>query len=58
MAVSAWMRSLVTADMQILGVKEGFPELPESSIVLLRTASTQSPIIDSLAEHIVEGFRL
>ena len=58
LAVSAWMRSLVTADMQILGVKEGFPELPEASIVLQRTSSTQSPIIDSLAEHIVEGFRL
>ncbi|WP_218013977.1 LysR substrate-binding domain-containing protein [Halomonas sp. BL6] len=58
LAVSAWMRSLVTSDMQILGEPEGFPELPESSIVLLRTASKPSPIIDSLAEHIVEGFRL
>ena len=58
LAVSAWMRSLVTADMQILGKKEGFPELPEASIVLQHTSSTQSPIIDSLAEHIVEGFRL
>ncbi|OJA03925.1 LysR substrate-binding domain-containing protein [Halomonas sp. QHL1] len=58
LAVSAWMRSLVTADMQILGEKEGFPALPEASIVLQRTSSSQSPIIDSLAEHIVEGFRL
>ncbi|MEA2120308.1 LysR substrate-binding domain-containing protein [Halovibrio sp. HP20-50] len=58
LAVSAWMRSLVTADMQILGAKEGFPELPEASIILQRTSSTQSPIIESLAEHIVEGFRL
>ncbi|MCO7244692.1 LysR substrate-binding domain-containing protein [Halomonas sp. Mc5H-6] len=58
LAVSAWMRSLVTAEMQILGKEEGFPELPESSIVLLHTSSTQSPIIDSLAEHIGEGFRL
>jgi len=58
LAVSAWMRSLVTTEMQILGKEEGFPELPEASIVLLRTSSTQSPIIDSLAEHISEGFRL
>ncbi|MCZ0927018.1 LysR substrate-binding domain-containing protein [Halomonas janggokensis] len=58
LAVSAWMRSLVTAEMQILGKEEGFPELPEASIVLLHTSSTQSPIIDSLAEHIGEGFRL
>lgn len=58
LAVSAWMRSLVTADMQILGKKEGFPELPEASIVLQHTSATQSPIVDSLAEHIVEGFRL
>jgi DNA-binding transcriptional LysR family regulator len=57
LAVSAWMNSLVTPDMQVLGEKEGFPPLPEASIVLLRTSSTQSPIIDSLAEHIVEGFR-
>lgn len=58
LAISAWMSSLVTPDMQVLGKEEGFPELPESSIVLLRTSSTQSPIIDSLAEHIIEGFHL
>lgn len=58
LAVSAWMSSLVTPDMQVLGKEEGFPDLPEASIVLLRTSSTRSPIIDGLAEHIMEGFRL
>ncbi|GGW33323.1 LysR substrate-binding domain-containing protein [Vreelandella hamiltonii] len=58
LAVSAWMHSLVTPDMLILGRQEGYPALPEASIVLQRTSQTQSPIIDSLAEHIAEGFRL
>ncbi|XQU07727.1 LysR substrate-binding domain-containing protein [Halomonas sp. LY9] len=57
LAVSAWMQSLVTPDMLILGKQEGYPTLPEASIVLQRTSNTQSPIIDSLAEHIAEGFR-
>ncbi|WP_252107328.1 MULTISPECIES: LysR substrate-binding domain-containing protein [unclassified Halomonas] len=57
LAVSAWMQSLVTEDMQILG-DDLFPTLPEVSIVLVRSTSAHSPIIDSLAEHIQEGFRL
>lgn len=32
--------------------------LPLNSIVLLRNESSQSPVTECLAEHIVEGFRL
>lgn len=57
LAVSAWMKSLVTADMRILGEAEGFPSLPDSSIVLLRAPGANSPVVEGLARHIVEGFR-
>lgn len=58
LAVSAWMHSLVTADVRILDEADGFPPLPESSIVLIRSPHSTSPIVVGLAEHIIEGFRL
>nr|WP_211235505.1 LysR substrate-binding domain-containing protein [Halomonas anticariensis] len=57
LAVSAWMRSLVTPGMRILGEEDGFPTLPDASIVLLRTPGAHSPAIDGLASHIIEGFK-
>ena len=50
--------SPLTADMRLLGEAEGMPELPLSSIVLLRNERSQSQVSETLAEHIVEGFRL
>jgi hypothetical protein len=44
--------------MRILGEAEGMPTLPMTSIVLLRHPQRQSQVTDTLAEHIVEGFRL
>ncbi len=58
LAVTAQLQSLITPDMRILGKAEGLPELPLCSIVLLRNTRTQSPVSESLAEHIVEGFRM
>jgi DNA-binding transcriptional LysR family regulator len=58
LAVTAQLRSLITPDMRILGEAEGLPTLPMTSIVLLRHPQRQSQVIDTLAEHIVEGFRL
>ena len=58
LAVTAQLQSLVTADMRLLGEAEGMPELPLSSIVLLRNERSQSQVSETLAEHIVEGFRL
>ncbi len=58
LAVTAQLQSLITPDMRILGKAENLPELPMSSIVLLRNSRTQSPVTETLAEHIAEGFRL
>ena len=58
LAVTAQLQSLVTADMRVLGEAEGMPELPSCSIVLLRNDRNQSQVSETLAEHIVEGFRL
>lgn len=58
LAVTAQLQSLVTADMRLLGEAEGMPELPMSSIVLLRSERNRSQVSETLAEHIVEGFRV
>ena len=58
LAVTAQLRSLITPDLRILGNHEGLPELPNCSIVLLRNPRSQSPVSETLAEHIVEGFKL
>lgn len=58
LAVTAQLQSLITPDLRILGEAEGLPTLPQTSIVLLRHPQRQSQVTDTLAEHIVEGFRL
>lgn len=58
LAVTAQLQSLITPDLRILGEAEGLPTLPMTSIVLLRHPQRQSQVTDTLAEHIVEGFRL
>ena len=58
LAVTAQLRSLIPADMRILGPAEQLPELPLANVMLLRNASTQSTVTESLAEFISEGFRL
>jgi DNA-binding transcriptional LysR family regulator len=57
LAVTAQLQSLLTPELRILGEAEGLPALPMTSIVLLRNARRQSPVSETLAEHIVEGFR-
>lgn len=58
LAVTAQLQSLITPDMRILGEAEGLPALPACSIVLVRNPRSNSPVTETLAEHIVEGFRL
>lgn len=58
LAVTAQLQSLITTDMRILGEAEGLPLLPSCSIVLMRNPRSTSPVTDTLAEHIIEGFRL
>lgn len=58
LAVTAQLRSLIPENMRILGEAEGFPELPLANVMLLRSNQAQSPMTESLADFIVEGFRL
>lgn len=58
LAVTAQLQSLLTPGLRIIGEAEGMPLLPVASIMLLRNPDTRSPMLDALAEHIVEGFRL
>jgi hypothetical protein len=58
LAITAQLQSLITPDLRIIGEAEGLPAMPSASIVLLRNANTRSPVTETLAEHIVEGFRL
>ncbi len=58
LAVTAQLQSLITPDMRILGEAEGMPQLPMCNIMLLRNEHTLSPVTDTLAEHIIEGFRI
>ncbi len=57
LAITAQLRSLIPADMCIIGKEEGLPDMPMASIVLLRNPRGQSPVTECLAEHIAEGFR-
>ncbi len=58
LALTAQLQSLIPADLQILGEKEGLPRLPQTSIVLLRNPQQQSPVSETLAGYITDGFRL
>lgn len=58
LAITAQLQSLITPDLRIIGEAEGLPAMPSASIVLLRNPHSQSPVTETLAEHIAEGFRL
>jgi DNA-binding transcriptional LysR family regulator len=53
LAVSAMVRSAVTADMRELTLKEGFPPLARFNIRLERSHLKKSPIIDRLEAHLI-----
>ncbi|TLX59506.1 LysR family transcriptional regulator [Stutzerimonas nosocomialis] len=57
LAVTAQLQSVIPPQLRILDEAQGLPALPGCSIVLLRNGR-QSQISETLAEHIVEGFRL
>lgn len=58
LAITAQLESIITPDLEILDNRHGLPDLPATSIVLLRNPASQSPVTETLAEQIVEGFRL
>ncbi len=57
LGVTVLVGSIVNENMRILTTAEGFPDLPESAITLLRSKVSASPAINCLAEYIFEGFR-
>jgi DNA-binding transcriptional LysR family regulator len=57
LALTAQLQSLIPTDMRIVGEAEGLPQLPLCNIMLLRNEHNKSPVTETLAEHIVEGFR-
>ncbi|MCB1760797.1 MAG: LysR family transcriptional regulator [Gammaproteobacteria bacterium] len=58
LGVTVLVRSILNADMLELGAKEGFPDLPDSVISLLRSpASATAPAIATLADFIVKHFK-
>ena len=58
LVITAQLKSIITPDLEILGNRHGLPELPATSIVLLRNPAQQSAVTETLAGQIVEGFRL
>ena len=57
LAVTAQTQSVIPPELITLDASCGLPELPSSSIVLLRNRSRGNPVIETMADHIVEGFR-
>ncbi|AEA84682.1 conserved hypothetical protein [Stutzerimonas stutzeri DSM 4166] len=58
LALTAQLQSLIPAELNILGEADGLPGLPQTSIVLLRNPQRHSPVSETLAGYIVDGFRL
>ncbi|MFB4394743.1 MULTISPECIES: LysR substrate-binding domain-containing protein [unclassified Pseudomonas] len=57
LAVTAQLQSLIGGNLYILGEEHGLPQLPLANVMLLRNPKSQSPITDSLADHVAEGFQ-
>ncbi|MGE7993842.1 LysR substrate-binding domain-containing protein [Pseudomonas sp. NPDC089554] len=57
LAVTAQLQSLIGGNLHILGEEHGLPQLPLANVMLLRNPKSQSPITDSLADHVAEGFQ-
>ncbi|MCP4992405.1 MAG: LysR family transcriptional regulator [Gammaproteobacteria bacterium] len=57
LGVTVLARSILSDQMRELTVQDGFPDLPESVISLLRSPRSRSPATDCLANHIIDGFR-
>lgn len=52
LAVAVMPRSSVPKTLRVLGKREGFPALPTVGLVLLRNQTSQSPLLDAMAEAI------
>ncbi len=57
LAVGVLGRSTVPKDLRILTERDGFPPLPGYSIALRRVPGKESPLLDKLEQHIIQGFQ-
>jgi DNA-binding transcriptional LysR family regulator len=57
LACSALLRSNVRPGLRVLSDAEGFPALPEVSLLLQRSPQATGALIDRLEEHMLETFR-
>lgn len=55
LAITVFPESAVRPGMRRLGEDEGFPELPDCDIALLRSKNATSSSVDALATHIMEN---
>lgn len=57
LAIAPVGRSTLVEGMQVLGVADGFPELPTAVVTLIKARGAASPAVQSLADYVAEGFR-
>ena len=58
LAVAVINPSILPVGLRQLGPEDGFPQLPDSSILLRRHPNAINPITDCLAEHIARAFEV
>jgi DNA-binding transcriptional LysR family regulator len=56
-ALAVVFHGSVRPGWRILGVREGFPPLPDLGMVLLRASQEQPEVVNRLADHIIENLR-
>jgi DNA-binding transcriptional LysR family regulator len=55
LAVSVLAECSLRPGMRVLTEADGFPRLPEVEIGLIRARGKQSPIVDAMAQHVIES---
>lgn len=55
LAVSVLAECSLRPGMRVLTEADGFPKLPEVEIGLIRARGRQSPIVDAMAQHVIES---
>ena len=55
LAISVFPESAVRPGMRRLGEEDGFPDLPNCDIALLRAAGSTSSSVDALAAHVIDS---
>jgi DNA-binding transcriptional LysR family regulator len=55
LAVSVLAECSLRPGMRVLSEADGFPKLPDIEIGLIRARGRQSPIVDAMAQHVIES---